>query len=150
MIRSFNKDHTKLDVPYIEHYIHMELEEVDIVKVDLRLMEPNSEVMSTGEMHTIEHLLSLRLNQMYPESIIDVSPMGCRTGFYISYVKGRDKPIIKVKEALSSIKDIEMNPAPDLYNCGNYRDHDIEGAKRLLKKVDQLLNRNVEREYIID
>lgn len=38
--------------------------------------------MPTGAIHTIEHFLATFMREKM-DGIIDISPMGCRTGFYM-------------------------------------------------------------------
>src|SRR5699024_11815148 len=38
--------------------------------------------LPTAALHTLEHLLAVNLRD-YIEGVIDLSPMGCRTGFYL-------------------------------------------------------------------
>ena len=52
---------------------------------DLRFTTPNKEpVMSTAEVHTIEHLGAtfLRNHPTMKERVVYFGPMRCRTGFY--------------------------------------------------------------------
>jgi len=54
----------------------------DVVsKYDLRLLQPNEGAIPTSAMHTLEHLLAIYFRE-FLENVIDISPMGCRTGFY--------------------------------------------------------------------
>ena len=57
-----------------------------ITVFDLRFCVPNKEVMPERGIHTLEHLFAgfmrNHLNGNGVE-IIDISPMGCRTGFYL-------------------------------------------------------------------
>ena len=39
--------------------------------------------MSTGAIHTLEHLMAEYIRDEM-EGVIDLSPMGCRTGFYFT------------------------------------------------------------------
>ena len=72
--------------------------------------------------------------------IIDISPMGCRTGFYMSSIgKPTEEEIAKGWEA--SMEDI-LNvgseadiPELNKYQCGSYRLHSLEGAKKVAKEV---------------
>jgi len=79
-----------------------------ITVYDLRFVKPNKAILSSEGIHTLEHLFAgfMRdhLNSKKVE-IIDVSPMGCRTGFYMSVLgKPSEKKVSKAWE--SSMKDI--------------------------------------------
>ena len=72
--------------------------------------------------------------------IIDISPMGCRTGFYMSVLgtpsekkvakawKASMKDILKVKRK----KDI---PELNIYQCGTYTMHSLKDAKAIATNI---------------
>lgn len=137
-VESFNMDHTKVIAPYIRIAGKKTGKCGDIVtKFDIRLCQPNRQVMSTGAIHTIEHIFAETIRDvMDKDSIIDFSPMGCRTGFYFTLfgdLKEKDilEPIIQVFSEIASW-DKEI-PAVNEKECGNYKDMDLEGAKALSK-----------------
>jgi S-ribosylhomocysteine lyase len=90
--------------------------------------------MSTGEAHTIEHLAAENLRDEIP-SIIDFSPMGCRTGFYLTLFGDVDEAFIAPK-MVAVMKKVaawdESVPIPGnkAEECGNYKDHDVAAAKK--------------------
>jgi S-ribosylhomocysteine lyase len=61
--------------------------------------------------------------------------MGCRTGFYLIVRDLSNKDVITlVKETLEQAIDHEGElPGAAKKECGNYLDHDVEGAKVLMK-----------------
>ena len=69
--------------------------------------------------------------------MIDLSPMGCRTGFYLT-VWGEVSPA-QVKQALEkALEEVlwaEEVPAANARQCGNYRDLSLFGAKEYAKYV---------------
>ena len=71
------------------------------------------------------------------EGIIDLSPMGCRTGFYLSIFGNKEPFEIKnaVESALKDILNAKEIPAANEIQCGNYRDLSLFGAKEYAKKV---------------
>lgn len=135
-VDSFNLDHTKVVAPYVRLAARKEGKKGDIVtKFDIRVTQPNKEFMETGAIHTIEHIVAEYIRDEI-EGVIDFSPMGCRTGFYLTlwgdqteeYVAEHLLPVFK--------KVIEWNgdiPAANEIQCGNYRDMDLEGAKKFAK-----------------
>lgn len=136
-VESFKLDHTKVRAPYIRKCCVLDGAKGDKVsKFDLRFLQPNSEAFGTAAMHGLEHLLATYLRETL-DNIIDLSPMGCRTGFYLS-IWG-DREAAEIKEALeSALKDIlnakEM-PAANEIQCGNYRDLSLFGAKEYAKEA---------------
>ena len=79
-VESFKLDHREVDAPYVREAGELTTPCGDIIKkYDLRLMQPNEGVMPTAAMHTIEHLLAGFMREKI-EAVIDISPMGCRTG----------------------------------------------------------------------
>ena len=110
---------------------------------DLRFVKPNEEILSSEGIHTLEHLFAgfMRdhLNSKDVE-IIDLSPMGCRTGFYMSLLGTPSEE--KVADAWeASMKDVlnvkEQSDIPELnvYQCGTYKMHSLEDAKEIAQTV---------------
>ena len=116
----------------------------DAVTYDIRMKLPNKgDFLTTGAAHTFEHLFATYArNTKYTDNIIYVGPMGCRTGFYFIV---RDKishtnALNIVKESCNFIKDFEGKiPGSDKAECGNYLDHDLEGAKEIAKDMTEVL-----------
>ncbi|GIW34837.1 S-ribosylhomocysteine lyase [Meiothermus sp.] len=135
---SFRLDHKKVRAPYVRLAGVKETPKGDrIEKYDLRLAQPNQEALNTGTVHTLEHLLATYIRG-HLEGVVDISPMGCRTGFYM-VVLGEPGPQ-KVLEAFrETLKDVvnHTEPVPGVseLECGNYRDHDPQGARAWAKRV---------------
>ena len=93
-------------------------------------------------MHTIEHLLATALrNGNNKENIIYFGPMGCRTGFYLLTVH-TDFPaaLSCLKEAVRTALATETVPGAKKIECGNYRSHDLAGAKKELAAYLKILD----------
>ena len=107
-----------------------------ITKFDIRFCQPNQEFMPTGAIHTLEHLSAEYIRDEM-EGVIDFSPMGCRTGFYFTVWGDRNEEEI-ANHLLNVLDKVAVwdkpGPATTLEECGNYRDHDLEGAKKYAKK----------------
>lgn len=58
-------------------------------KYDIRLKQPNKEHMEMPALHSLEHL-SADIIRNYSDHIVDFSPMGCQTGFYVSLINHND------------------------------------------------------------
>lgn len=116
----------------------------DIVTYDIRMKLPNNgDFLTTGAAHTFEHLFATYArNTKYSDNIIYVGPMGCRTGFYFLV---RDKishaeALKTVIESFDFIKNFEGKiPGSNKEECGNYLDHDLNGAKAVAEDMSEVL-----------
>ncbi len=144
LLDSFTVDHTKMPAPAVRVAKQMSTPNGDDLTVfDLRFFRPNKDVLSSEGIHTLEHLFAgfMRdhLNSKDVE-IIDLSPMGCRTGFYMSVI-GIPKKKKVVKAWKKSMKDVlkvasqEDIPELNIYQCGTYKMHSLDDAKAIAKKV---------------
>ncbi|MBX9138533.1 MULTISPECIES: S-ribosylhomocysteine lyase [unclassified Clostridium] len=136
-VESFELDHRKVKAPYIRKCCLLNGPKGDYVtKFDIRFLQPNKEAFGTAAMHGLEHLLAYKLRDTL-DGIIDLSPMGCRTGFYLSIFGDRDASEIKsaVENALSEILKATEIPAANDIQCGNYRDLSLFGAKEYAKEA---------------
>ena len=136
-VESFKLDHTKVKAPYVRKCCVLNGAKGDKVrKFDLRFLQPNSETFGTAAMHGLEHLLATYLRETL-DNIIDLSPMGCRTGFYLILWGDVDASTIKVglEKALKMILDANEIPAATAVECGNYKDLSLFGAKEYAKDV---------------
>ena len=109
ILDSFTVDHTKMIAPAVRIAKRMKTPLGDDITVfDLRFCRPNHDKLSVKGIHTLEHLFAgfmrEHLNSEDVE-IIDISPMGCRTGFYMSLL-GRPKKKEVAKAWEKSMKDI--------------------------------------------
>ena len=129
-IASFTIDHTILGKGMYTSRV-----DGDCITYDLRFRLANrEEVMTNGSIHTLEHLFATFVrNSKYSDNIIYFGPMGCRTGFYfITRDAISPKEAIELtKEAISFCAAFEGEvPGVSEAECGNYRDHDLETAKK--------------------
>ena len=131
-IASFEVDHTKL-----KEGIYLSRIDRDVVTYDLRFVIPNNPenvYMENAAMHTVEHLFAVHArNGKYGGNIIYFGPMGCRTGFSL-LISGlsRSDAIVLIKETVRFIADYDGKiPGTEPKECGNYREHDLAGAKKL-------------------
>lgn len=136
-VESFELDHRIVKAPYIRKCCLLEGKNGDkVTKFDIRFLQPNKEAFGTAAMHGLEHLLAYELRDKV-EGIIDFSPMGCRTGFYLSIWGDRDSKEIKValESALEEVLKATEIPAANEVQCGNYRDLSLFGAKEYAKEA---------------
>lgn len=135
-IASFTVDHNKL-----KKGMYISRIDGDIVTYDIRMKKPNSgDYLENKKIHTIEHLFAtFARNSEIKDSVIYVGPMGCRTGFYLLLRDnvGKEDAIKLVKDSLKFIKEFEGEiPGSKKEECGNYNEHDLSGAKKVV--VDML------------
>ena len=146
LLDSFKVDHTKMKAPFVRVAKIMATPKGDNITVfDLRFTIPNKELLPERGIHTLEHLFAgfMRdhLNNEQVE-IIDISPMGCRTGFYMSLIGKPDESLV-VDAWLKSMQDVlkvkSQNQIPELneYQCGTYKMHSLDEAKAIAEKVIQ-------------
>jgi len=144
LLDSFTVDHTIMPAPAVRKAKSMKTPKGDEITVfDLRFVKPNQEILSQEGIHTLEHLFAgfMRdhLNSKDTE-IIDLSPMGCRTGFYMSVIgTPTEETVADAWEA--SMKDVlnvkSQNDIPELniYQCGTYKMHSLEDAQEIARTV---------------
>lgn len=106
----------------------------DITTYDMRFVKPNTPpFLPNPVMHTIEHLFATYArNSKYADKVIYFGPMGCRTGFYFLTTGMTHGEALKLtQDALEFISVFEGDvPGVSAVECGNYLDHDLEGAKK--------------------
>lgn len=136
-VESFLLDHNLVKAPYVR-LAGGETHETGatLQKYDLRFLQPNQDALPTGALHTLEHLLATWMRDELT-GIIDISPMGCRTGFYL-IIWGEHTPA-EVRDALVTVLEkvivAETVPAVSAKECGNYKDHSLFAAKEYAKQV---------------
>lgn len=144
LLDSFRVDHVKMPAPAVRVAKTMTTPKGDTITVfDLRFCKPNRDILSERGIHTLEHLFAgfMRdhLNDANNE-IIDLSPMGCRTGFYMSVIGNpAEEAVVKAWEAsmkdvkgVASQKDI---PELNIYQCGTCEMHSLKEAQEIAQKV---------------
>lgn len=131
-IASFCVDHTTL-LPGI----YISRIDGDITTYDIRMRKPNQPpFLENAAIHTIEHLFATYArNSKLKDQVIYFGPMGCRTGFYFLLRDAESQEAIQlIQDAFQFIGDFTGNiPGTTAAECGNYLDHDLEGAKREAK-----------------
>ncbi|HEA8164186.1 TPA: S-ribosylhomocysteine lyase [Campylobacter coli] len=144
LLDSFKVDHTKMPAPAVRLAKTMKTPKGDTISVfDLRFCVPNKDIMSEKGTHTLEHLFAgfMRdhLNSDLVE-IIDISPMGCRTGFYMSLIgTPNEKSVAKAWETamkdILNVSDQSQIPEFNIYQCGTCAMHSLDEAKEIAQKV---------------
>lgn len=144
LLDSFRVDHTRMQAPAVRVAKTMQTPKGDTITVfDLRFCIPNAEILSEKGIHTLEHLFAgFMRDHLNSDSveIIDLSPMGCRTGFYMSLIgtPSEDKVAQSWKDAMQDVIDVvakEDIPELNEYQCGTYTMHSLEEAKDIARNV---------------
>ena len=130
-VESFSLDHTKVRAPYVRLAGKKAGPKGDVVtKFDVRFAQPNAEYLPTGAIHTLEHLMAEYIRDEL-SGVIDLSPMGCRTGFYL-LTRGLTpaQALQLTVDAYRFMADFDGTvPGASEVECGNYRDMDLPAAK---------------------
>ena len=131
-VESFDLDHTKVHAPYVRLAGLKRTPHGDAIsKYDLRLLQPNKAAIEPAAIHTLEHLLAGYLRD-HLDHVVDVSPMGCRTGMYMAVIGEPDEAGV-LQAFQAALQDVAAHdqPIPGVseLECGNYRDHDLSAAR---------------------
>ena len=138
-IASFTVDHDTL-----ERGIHISRVDGDVITYDIRMKIPNGgDYLQNAALHTFEHLFAtFARNSKFEKSVIYVGPMGCRTGFYLLMRDdvSRDEVTSLIKDTFAFVADFEgVIPGSSRKECGNYLDHDLDGAKAIAREMLEVL-----------
>lgn len=138
-VESFSLDHDAVKAPYIRIAGTEEGDSGDaITKFDIRLLQPNQAALPTAAMHTLEHLIAGYIRD-YLDGVIDVSPMGCRTGFYA--IMWGERSVEEVAQAMTQVLENVVDSkwedvqGTERQECGNYRDHSLYAAQLYAQEV---------------
>ncbi|RSD28804.1 S-ribosylhomocysteine lyase [Mesobacillus subterraneus] len=136
-VESFNLDHTKVVAPYVRLAGTTKGANGDVIhKYDLRFCQPNQEHMEMPGLHSLEHLMAENIRNHH-DTVVDISPMGCQTGFYLSVINHDDYDnILEVlEETLNDVLAADEVPACNEIQCGWAASHSLEGAKEIAAKM---------------
>jgi len=136
-VESFNLDHTKVAAPYVRLAgIKKGTHGDEVYKYDIRFKQPNKEFMKMDALHSIEHLMAENIRN-HSENVVDLSPMGCQTGFYLSVINHDDfdNILIVLEKTLEDVLTATEVPACNEVQCGWAANHSLEGAKELAKEM---------------
>ncbi|MBQ8230092.1 MAG: S-ribosylhomocysteine lyase [Clostridia bacterium] len=138
-IASFTVNHDTLDKGmYISRI------DGDVVTYDLRMKKPNAgDYLTPSAAHTVEHLFATYArNGEHSEKILYVGPMGCRTGFYLLVrdTLSHAQAIELVRQSMVFVREFTGEiPGNTRVECGNYLDHDLDGAKKVAADMCKVL-----------
>jgi len=144
LLDSFTVDHTIMPAPAVRRAKGMKTPSGDDITVfDLRFCRPNEAILSPEGIHTLEHLFAgfMRdhLNSSKTE-IIDLSPMGCRTGFYMSLIgtPSEEEVADAWKASMGDVLSVEKQsdiPELNIYQCGTCAMHSLADAKAIANDI---------------
>ncbi|MGF1715117.1 S-ribosylhomocysteine lyase [Photobacterium chitinilyticum] len=144
LLDSFTVDHTRMHAPAVRVAKTMQTPKGDTITVfDLRFCRPNVDILSERGIHTLEHLYAgFMRNHLNSESIeiIDISPMGCRTGFYMSLIGTPSEQEVAASwtAAMEDVLTVEsQDKIPELneYQCGTFSMHSLDEAKQIARTI---------------
>ena len=130
-ITSFTVDHTVL-VPGL----YLSRRDGTTVTFDLRFKKPNTgDLLSNAELHSVEHVIATLLrNSPQKDAVIYFGPMGCQTGFYFLFdgEKLSNANAVRLLQRVftAAAKFDGAMPGASARECGNYRNLDVELARR--------------------
>jgi len=130
-VESFNLDHRTVAAPYVRLADRKVLPHGDvIVKYDVRFTQPNVGHLEMKTVHSVEHLFAEK-SRNHSDAVIDFSPMGCQTGFYL-ILQGEpsyDDVLALIEQTLTDITTATEVPAANEVQCGWGANHTLEGAQ---------------------
>ena len=145
LVDSFLVDHTIMPATSVRMAKLMKTPKGDTIQVwDLRFKKPNHGRLSDKGIHTFEHyfagFMREHLNNPGVVEVIDISPMGCKTGFYMSLIgDAQGDNVAKCFElAIKDIASLDDNakiPAANEYQCGSCDLHSLSDAKAIAKEI---------------
>ena len=118
----------------------------DVVTYDVRMKVPNkNDFLENAAMHTLEHLMATYLrNTPMSKEIVYVGPMGCRTGFYVLMrsTTTQEQALRLVKQSFDFAAEFRGDiPGVSSRECGNYLEHDLEGARQIAYDMKDVLSK---------
>ena len=131
-VESFNLDHRPVAAPYVRVADRKELPHGDVItKYDVRFTQPNVAHLDMKAIHSLEHLFA-ECSRNHSEAVIDFSPMGCQTGYYLILQGEPDVAgVLELIEAtLTDVLDATEVPAANEVQCGWGENHSLDAAKQ--------------------
>ncbi len=130
-VESFNLDHRTVKAPYVRLADRKVLPHGDVlVKYDIRFAQPNQAHLEMDTVHSLEHLFAEH-SRNHSDQVVDFSPMGCQTGFYLilSGEWAYDDVLGLVEATLGDVLEATEVPAANEVQCGWGAHHTLAGAQ---------------------
>jgi len=136
-VESFNLDHRTVSAPYVRVADVKQLPLGDVLtKYDVRFCQPNKDHLEMPAVHSIEHTFAECVRD-HSDDVVDFSPMGCQTGFYLLIAAQPDVPatIELVAQTFQDILKATEVPAANEVQCGWGANHSLEAAQTAVKAM---------------
>ena len=148
VVSSFDVDHRTLTEGLYLRSTYTINDSLQVLSWDLRFCAPMArQPLSSGTVHTIEHLMAyyLRLDETIGSAIVSFCPMGCQTGFYLSTMNSVTAEDIAAALTRVYNKVFPIHTTEDIVGlneiqCGNPYLYDLEGTNAAMEKYINLLN----------
>lgn len=130
-VESFNLDHRTVAAPYVRVADRKVLPLGDVItKYDVRFTQPNVAHLDMKAVHSLEHLFAEK-SRNHSQAVIDFSPMGCQTGYYLILAGEPDiAGVVDLIEAtLTDVLKATEVPAANEVQCGWGANHSLEAAQ---------------------
>ena len=146
-VESFNLDHRAVRAPFVRVADTKALPGGDVLtKFDIRFRQPNVAHLEMPVVHSLEHLMAEHMRE-HSDAVIDISPMGCQTGFYALLLDTDYEAFLALLETtLRDVLDAAEVPAANEVQCGWGASHDLQGAQDAAR---EFLDRRDEWEQVL-
>src|SRR5699024_8997740 len=97
-----------------------------IHKYDIRFKQPNKAHMEMAGLHSLEHLMAEKIRD-HMNNVLDISPMGCQTGFYLTVLnhENYDEILDVLEKTLQDVLMATEVPAMSEAQCGRADSHNL-------------------------
>nr|KEP23945.1 S-ribosylhomocysteine lyase [Georgenia sp. SUBG003] len=130
-VESFNLDHRTVAAPYVRVADTKRLPAGDVLtKYDVRFCQPNVDHLEMPVVHSLEHTFAEHVRN-HSDDVVDFSPMGCQTGFYLLLAGEHpyEEVLDLVATTLQDVVDATEVPAANETQCGWAASHTLTGAQ---------------------
>ncbi len=130
-VESFNLDHRTVVAPYVRVADRKQLVHGDVItKYDVRFTQPNVAHLDMKAIHSLEHMFAEH-SRNHSQAVIDFSPMGCQTGYYLILQGEPDLPAVMdlIEATLKDVVAAAEVPAANEIQCGWGANHSLDGAQ---------------------
>jgi S-ribosylhomocysteine lyase len=136
-VESFNLDHRTVAAPYVRVADTKHLPGGDVLtKYDVRFCQPNVDHLEMPVVHSLEHTFAEHVRN-HSDDVVDFSPMGCQTGFYLLLVGEHpyEEVLDLVATTLQDVVDATEVPAANETQCGWADSHTLDGAQEAARAM---------------
>lgn len=136
-VESFNFDHRAVQAPYVRVADTKRLPHGDVLtKYDVRFCQPNVDHLEMPVVHSLEHTFAEHVRN-HSGDVVDFSPMGCQTGFYL--LLAGERPMAEVLDLIeTTLRDVVSAtgvPAANEAQCGWAASHTLGGAQEAARTM---------------